>query len=74
MQFKTFWTGKKNQYLGKGGVKLRGEYQQYEENGEKYYYQVDNNGNILFNEVPLSESQMKEKGIPLIAPFMQWKG
>lgn len=74
MQFKTFWTGKKNQYLSKGGVKLRGEYQQYEENGEKYYYQVDDNGNILFNEAPLSESQMKEKGLPLVAPFMQWKG
>ena len=26
MQFKTFWTGKKNQYLAKGGVKLRGNW------------------------------------------------
>nr|DAD59185.1 MAG TPA: hypothetical protein [Bacteriophage sp.]DAR22949.1 MAG TPA: hypothetical protein [Caudoviricetes sp.] len=38
LQFKTYWSGKKNQYLQSGGVRLRGNWEQYEENGEKYYY------------------------------------
>jgi len=33
LQFKTYWSGKKNQYLGASGVKLRGRWKQYEENG-----------------------------------------
>jgi len=49
MQFKTYWSGKKNQYLAPGGIKMRGSWQQYEENGKKYYYQVDGSGNILFD-------------------------
>lgn len=74
MQFKTFWTGKKNQYLGRGGIKLRGEYQQYIENGEKYYYQIDEIGNILFDEPAKPESWMKENNMKMMAPVMQWKG
>ena len=35
-------------------------------NGEKYYYQVDSNGNILYNEPPTTT--------PTIAPVMQWEG
>ena len=35
----------------------------------KYYYQVDNNGNILFDKSPLSEDEMNNKNIPLIAPI-----
>lgn len=74
LQFKTFWTGKKNQYFGKGGVKLRGSWVPVIENGEQYYYQIDKDGNILYSEPPLSETEMKKQGIPLIAPVMQWKG
>lgn len=74
LQFKTYWSGKKNQYLQSGGVRLQGKWEQYEENGEKYYYQVDSKGNTLFNEPPLSETAMKEKGMPLVAPLIQWKG
>ena len=66
LQFKTYWSGKKNQYLAPGGVRLRGQWVHYEENGEKYYYQVDSNGNILYNEPPTTT--------PTIAPVMQWEG
>lgn len=39
MQFRTYWSGKKNQYLGTGGIKLRGRWQKqeglfYNENGD----------------------------------------
>ena len=74
LQFKTYWSGKKNQYLQAGGVKLQGNWEHYEENGEKYYYQIDKDGNTLFNEPPLTEKQIKEKNMPLVSPFMQWKG
>jgi hypothetical protein len=59
LQFKTYWSGKKNQYLQSGGVRIRGKWKHYSESirdpqtGEvreiKYYYQVDSNGNILFD-------------------------
>ena len=66
MQFKTYWSGKKNQYLAPGGIKMRGSWQQYEENGKKYYYQVDGSGNILFDQ-PLTTDETS-------APYMIWKG
>ena len=64
LQFKTYWSGKKNQYLQPGGVRLRGSWEHYyeletDENGNQnkiyYYYQVDSNGNILFDKPCLSE-------------------
>lgn len=74
LQFRTYWSGKKNQYLAHGGVKLQGNWEYYEENGEKYYYQTNENGVVLYDESPLSETEMKEKNLPLVAPVMQWKG
>ena len=74
LQFKTYWSGKKNQYLQSGGVRLRGNWEQYEENGEKYYYQTDKDGNTLFDEPPKTEKELKEMGQKAIAPVMQWKG
>ncbi len=74
LQFKTYWSGKKNQYLQSGGVRLRGNWEHYEENGEKYYYQTDKNGNTLFNEPPKTEKELKEMGQKAISPVMQWKG
>ena len=74
LQFKTYWSGKKNQYLQSGGVRLRGNWEQYEENGEKYFYQTDKDGNTLFNEPPKTEKELKEMGQEAIAPVMQWKG
>lgn len=74
LQFRTYWSGKKNQYLAPGGVKLQGNWEHYVENGEKYYYQINNNGVVLYNEPPLPESEMKKRNLPLIAPVIQWKG
>ncbi len=84
LQFKTYWSGKKNQYLQSGGVRLRGNWEHYTETiidrntGErktvKYYYQVDQSGNILYNEPPLSEDEIIRRGMQTIAPVMQWKG
>lgn len=71
LQFKTYWSGKKNQYLQKGGVRMRGTWEQKTEidkNGNvvKLYHQVDKNGHILYNK-PLTTE-------PTPAPVMQWKG
>lgn len=71
LQFKTYWSGKKNQYLQEGGVRLRGKWQQYSEkdkdgNEVKYYYQVDSKGNIEYDKPPTTRET--------IAPMMQWKG
>lgn len=74
LQFKTYWSGKKNQYFQSGGVRLRGSWEHYEENGEKYYYQVDGSGNTLFNKPPMKESEMIQNNLPLTSPVMQWKG
>ena len=84
LQFKTYWSGKKNQYLQSGGVRIRGKWKHYSETIKdpatgktrevKYYYQVDDKGNILFDQPPLSEDEMNAKNIPLIAPLMQWEG
>lgn len=74
LQFRTYWSGKKNQYLAHGGVKLQGDWEYYMENGEKYYYQTNENGIVLYDEPPLSETEMKEKNLPLVVPVMQWRG
>lgn len=64
MQFRTYWSGKKNQYLAPGGIKSMGSMQQYEENGTKYYHKLDENGNVT------QEATTDDTGIP----FMVWKG
>lgn len=71
LQFKTYWTGKRNQYLQTGGVRLRGSWEHYSEKDSEgktieYYYQVSDSGEILFNEPPITTET--------IAPVMQWKG
>lgn len=71
LQFKTYWSGKKNQYLQSGGVRLKGKWEQYSEkdkdgNEVKYYYQVDSKGNIEYDKPPTTKET--------IAPMMQWKG
>lgn len=84
LQMKNYWSGKKNQYLQPGGVKVQGDWKHYFEyildpsTGKQkksyYFYQVDSNGNILFDQPPLSEQEMNRRNIPTIAPFMQWEG
>lgn len=76
LQFKTYWSGKKNQYLQSGGVRMRGDWVQKtqtikDENGNKIeekplYYQVDKTGAIQYDK-PLTTE-------PTVAPVMQWKG
>lgn len=68
MQFKTFWTGKKNQYFGKGGVKLRGQYVHIKnDNGELLYYQLNDN-----NEVT-DEIGTTNTGFPVVKWEGQWQ-
>lgn len=74
LQFRTYWSGKKNQYLAPGGVKLQGDWVHIQKNREYQYYQVDEQGNILYDQPILSESEMKQRNIPLVAPVIQWKG
>lgn len=64
MQMRTYWSGKKNQYLAKGGIHVMGKMEQYEEDGKKYYYKLDENGNPT--EIPTTE----DTGIP----YMVWRG
>lgn len=73
MQFRTYWSGKKNQYLAPGGVKMMGKMVQYEEtkkdeNGNdvivKYYHKLDENGNVT------NEITDQDTGVP----FYVWKG
>lgn len=67
MQFKTFWTGKKNQYLAKGGVKLRGNWVQQEIDGKPAFYKIDSNGNVL-NEITTENT-----GVPVFVWKGQWQ-
>ena len=44
LQFKTYWSGKKNQYLQSGAVRMRGSWEPYTE------VEKDVNGNIVLDE------------------------
>ena len=68
MQMNTYWSSKKNQWLAPGGVKLQGRMEQYEENGKKYWYAMDSEGNITDEIVP--DGDERASGIA----YMQWKG
>lgn len=62
LQFKTYWSGKKNQYLQSGGVRLRGSWEKV----PNTYYQVDSDGKVRF-DLPFTTT-------PTIASVYQWKG
>lgn len=68
MQMKTYWSGKKNQYLAPGGVRIQGKWEQAIDatSGKPVYYQVDSNGMIDY-DAPLTTDVTN-------APFYQWKG
>lgn len=73
MQMKTYWSGKKNQYLNSGGVRLLGHWEQLKnDNGEPLYYQTDDDGNILLEEPPVPQNQVNNQ--QMLIPFTQWKG
>lgn len=82
LQFRTYWSGKKNQYLAPGGVKLQGDWLPYEENGVKYYYQTNENGVVLYNEPPIPDKPptpdyngpLADTADKQLVPVMQWRG
>lgn len=87
-QMNTYWSGKKNQWFAISSVKDRGHFTHYseveldennkpiiEKGKEKrkyYYYQVDSNGNIKFDEPPVTEEELINKEI--LVPFYTWEG
>ena len=68
MQMRTYWSGKKNQYLAPGGVRIQGKWEQAVDNITKkpLYYQLKSNGTIDY-DAPLTTDETS-------APFYQWKG
>ena len=67
MQMKTYWSGKKNQYLAPGGIRLQGKWEQAtDEQRQPLYYQENPDGTINYNEAPTTT--------PNNSPFYQWKG
>lgn len=73
MQMKTYWSGKKNQYLNSGGVRVLGHWEQLQDSdGNPLYYQTDDQGNILHDEPPVSQDQVNNQQV--LIPFTQWKG
>ena len=66
MQMKTYWSGKKNQYLAPGGVRVQGHWVQAKDNeGKNLYYQVID-GKIRTDLEPVTENTG--------APVVQWEG
>lgn len=66
MQMRTYWSGKKNQYLAPGGVKVQGRWEHVKNNeGQLMYYQVID-GKIRTDLEPTTENTG--------APMVQWKG
>ena len=63
MQMRNFWSGKKNQYLGNPGVKLKGRYVHKKDSDGKLMYYKEINGKLI----PQSE---ENTGVPVI----QWEG
>ncbi len=65
MQFKTYWSGKKNQYLQKGGVKLQGKFvQAKDKEGNDLYYKINPDGSISEEET----TEVTE------VPVIKWEG
>lgn len=72
MQMRTYWSGKKNQYLQPGGVKVQGSWQQATDNeGNKLYYQVVD-GVPREDLPPVKESGADDAS--KLVPFLVWKG
>lgn len=73
MQMRTYWSGKKNQYMLKGGVRLRGHWEQLKDSdGNLLYYQTDADGNLDRDVPPVPKEQVKNQ--QMLIPFTQWKG
>lgn len=78
MQFKTFLSGKKNQYLLPGGVRMRGEYAQaIDDDGNKIYNFIDEDG--LESACVLKDGKYvtydgREIDQSKVVPLYVWKG
>ena len=62
MQMNTYWSAKKNQYAQTRSFTQEGDWAQYEENGQLYYWKEDEDGDLI----PTTEVT----GVPL----QVWKG
>ena len=62
MQMNTYWSAKKNQYAQTRSFTQEGNWAQYEENGELYYWKEDEDGDLI--------PTTKNTGVPL----QVWKG
>lgn len=62
MQMNTYWSAKKNQYAQTRSFTQEGDWAQYEENGQLYYWKEDEDGDLI----PTTENT----GVPL----QVWKG
>ena len=66
MQMRTYWSGKKNQYLAPGGVRVQGHWAQAKDaEGNNLYYQIID-GKIRTDLEPVTENTG--------APVVQWQG
>lgn len=66
MQFRTFWSGKKNLYLGPGGVSLQGHFEQVKDGDKPMYYQIDGEDNVR-RDLPLTDQNTGY-------PAYKWQG
>lgn len=65
MQFKTYWSGKKNQYFGAKGVKMVGDFIQITDNdGKLLFYKTDEYGNVT-DEITTEKTDY---------PVIKWTG
>ena len=85
MQMNTYWSSKKNQYLGKSGINIQGQFEHYQEaaRDEEGNVKKDENGNTIMekwyevvdeNGVPTGEYIPESKRTGNTIPFMVWKG
>lgn len=63
LQFRTFWSGKKNQYLQKGGVKIQGHYTTV----PGLFYKINADGSVS------DETTTEDTGIPVTKWEGQWE-
>lgn len=80
MQFKTYFSGKKNQYFMPGGVRMRGDYQHIsDDEGHKLYSYKDTDGLESYASLQddgryINTSTGEEITSDTLTPFYAWKG
>lgn len=71
MQFRTYWSGKKNIYLAPGGVTLQGHFKQITDpqSDQPLFYQVDEHNNVRRDAEPTTENT----GFPVYKWVGDWR-